>query len=72
MAPAESGIEARGESSDDVVADGGFGADRSKKCGREDLNLHPRRDQDLNLARLPISPHPQCDVREGTPAAAGT
>ena len=31
----------------------------SQKCGREDLNLHPRRDQDLNLARMPISPRPQ-------------
>ena len=28
-------------------------------CGREDSNLHPSRDQDLNLARLPVSPRPQ-------------
>src|SRR5665213_1821450 len=29
------------------------------QCGREDLNLHPRRDRDLNPARLPIPPHPR-------------
>jgi len=28
-------------------------------CGREDSNLHPRRDRDLNPARLPISPRPR-------------
>src|SRR5664280_1590296 len=28
-------------------------------CGREDSNLHPRRDRDLNPARLPIPPHPR-------------
>ena len=28
------------------------------ECGREDSNLHPRKDQDLNLARMPISPRP--------------
>ncbi len=32
------------------------------ECGREDLNLHPRKDQDLNLARLPISPRPREDI----------
>ena len=31
----------------------------SERCGREDSNLHPSRDQDLNLARMPISPRPQ-------------
>lgn len=29
------------------------------ECGREDSNLHPRKDQDLNLARMPISPRPR-------------
>ncbi len=29
------------------------------ECGREDSNLHPFRDQDLNLARLPLSPRPR-------------
>src|SRR5450756_2165538 len=29
------------------------------QCGREDSNLHPRRDRDLNPARLPIPPHPR-------------
>ena len=28
-------------------------------CGREDSNLHPRRDRDLNPARLPVPPRPQ-------------
>jgi hypothetical protein len=28
-------------------------------CGREDSNLHPFRDQDLNLARMPVSPRPR-------------
>ncbi len=31
---------------------------RAAECGREDLNLHPFRDQDLNLARLPVPPRP--------------
>ena len=30
-----------------------------QQCGREDSNLHPRRDRDLNPARLPIPPRPQ-------------
>ena len=33
-------------------------ARRDDGCGREDSNLHPRKDQDLNLARMPISPRP--------------
>src|ERR1700760_738417 len=35
---------------------------RGGRCGREDLNLHPRRDQDLNLARLPNFATPACCV----------
>ena len=31
-------------------------------CGRQDLNLHVFRHQDLNLARLPISPHPRASL----------
>jgi hypothetical protein len=34
-------------------------AERQGTCGREDLNLHPFRDQDLNLARLPVPPRPR-------------
>jgi hypothetical protein len=30
----------------------------ARVCGREDSNLHPFQDQDLNLARLPVSPRP--------------
>ena len=30
-----------------------------RACGREDSNLHPRRDRDLNPARLPIPPRPR-------------
>ena len=30
-----------------------------KWCGRQDLNLHTLRRQNLNLVRLPISPLPQ-------------
>ncbi len=30
-----------------------------RECGREDSNLHPRRDRDLNPARLPVSPRPR-------------
>ena len=33
-------------------------------CGRQDLNLHVFRHQDLNLARLPISPHPRASLLE--------
>lgn len=33
--------------------------DTGSSCGREDSNLHPSRDQDLNLARLPVSPRPR-------------
>jgi hypothetical protein len=36
-----------------------FGPRRGLLCGREDSNLHPSRDQDLNLARLPVSPRPR-------------
>jgi site-specific DNA recombinase len=32
-------------------------------CGREDSNLHPSQDQDLNLARLPVSPRPRVTRR---------
>ncbi len=32
---------------------------RRKWCGRQDLNLHTLRRQNLNLVRLPISPLPQ-------------
>ena len=28
-------------------------------CGREESNLHPRRDRDLNPARLPVPPRPR-------------
>ena len=34
------------------------------ECGREDSNLHPRKDQDLNLARMPISPRPRSAILE--------
>ena len=30
-------------------------------CGREESNLHPRRDRDLNPARLPVPPHPRAE-----------
>ena len=33
-------------------------------CGRQELNLHPFRDQILSLARLPISPRPRGQARE--------
>ena len=29
---------------------------KTKWCAREDLNLHPRKDYTLNVARLPIPP----------------
>ena len=32
---------------------------RTRACGREDSNLHPRRDRDLNPARLPVPPRPR-------------
>ncbi len=44
--------------------------DRERVCGREDSNLHPSRDQDLNLARLPVSPRPH-DLLTSTFILAG-
>ena len=49
-------------------------------CGREDSNLHPRGDRDLNPARLPIPPRPRgrhttevwAARREPLPRAQGT
>src|SRR5207244_3354003 len=45
-------------------------------CGREDSNLHPCRDRDLNPARLPVPPRPRdlvtcCFVARPMPRPAG-
>ena len=41
------------------------------ECGREDSNLHPRRDRDLNPARLPVPPRPLAvAIRHWSPEVA--
>jgi hypothetical protein len=48
-----------------------MGRGQGGRCGREDSNLHPSRDQDLNLARLPnfATPATSCDRSVRDPAA---
>ncbi len=44
----------------------------SRLCGRQDLNLHVFRHQDLNLARLPLSPRPRVRNVQTVPDSAET